>query len=129
MNYIVNPMWFYWINVLNNISFILALVIIVLFLVLSISTPIVIYNYNEYLEYFNNDKTKESYYKKVFKWIKCGFISLIISSIVIIVIPSEETIYKMMIAKYATSDNVEMVLEKITEGVDYIFDKIEESEK
>ena len=40
-------------------------------------------------------------------------------------IPKEETFYKMMVAKYATGNNIDIVLEKITEGVDYIFDKIE----
>lgn len=132
MNYIVNPMWFYWINVLVRIDFIIGLFIFILILILGISSFYIFFAYSEYLEW-NNRETEETeqikFFKKLFSWFKLGLISLFISTIILVAIPSETTIYKMMVANYATTDNVDVVLEKITQGVDYIFDKIEESEK
>jgi hypothetical protein len=41
-----------------------------------------------------------------------------------VAIPSETTMYRMMIANLATKENVAEVIDAIKQGVDYIVDKI-----
>lgn len=48
---------------------------------------------------------------------------------VYIVTPSEETMYKMLVAQYVTYENVDKVTESIKEGVDYIFKKLNKENK
>ena len=49
----------------------------------------------------------------------------IISFLGIIFIPSKETIYAMVVAKYVTPDNIEMVGGSVKDSIDYIFEKID----
>ena len=51
--------------------------------------------------------------------------SLIICAIAIF-LPSKETLISMMIAKYATKENLGMTVEGIKSAVDYIMDAIKE---
>lgn len=46
---------------------------------------------------------------------------------VFIVTPSEETMYKMLVAQNVTYENVDKVQEEIKETVDYIFKKLEKN--
>lgn len=46
-----------------------------------------------------------------------------------VVIPSEETMYKMLVAQYVTYENVDKATESIKEGVDYIFKKLDKEDK
>ena len=47
----------------------------------------------------------------------------------VVVIPSETTMYKMMVAQYVTYENVDKATESIKEGVDYIFKKLGKEDK
>lgn len=47
----------------------------------------------------------------------------------VVVIPSEETMYKMLVAQYVTYENVDKATESIEEGVDYIFKKLNKEDK
>ena len=47
----------------------------------------------------------------------------------VVVIPSEETMYKMLVAQYVTYENVDKATESIKEGVDYIFKKLNKEDK
>ena len=47
----------------------------------------------------------------------------------VVVIPSETTMYKMLVAQYVTYENVDKATENINEGVDYIFNKLNKEDK
>lgn len=59
--------------------------------------------------------------KTIRKW----FIACIVCVLGIVAIPSEETMYKMLVAKYVTYENVDKASKTIKEGVDYIFEKLD----
>lgn len=42
-----------------------------------------------------------------------------------IAIPSKETIYKMLVSKYVTYENIDKATDTIKDGVDYIFEKLD----
>ena len=60
------------------------------------------------------------------KWIKGGVIALIISLVLLIFIPSKETIYTMLIADNITMSTIENGKDDVKEMIDYIVDKVEE---
>ena len=47
----------------------------------------------------------------------------------VVVIPSETTMYKMLVAQYVTYENVDKATESIKESVDYIFKKLGKENK
>lgn len=114
MNPIINPIWFYIISVLNAIySMATAFVVVIIIgsLILSLS---IVFSYD--LEFLDDVK-----YKKILKTI---FIVLVTSCSLIVFVPNEETMYKMMISSYITENNVEIAKEEVKELIDYISEKI-----
>ena len=74
---------------------------------------------------FNNENEVETG-KQTLKYVKT---TLIVAGIMIgasILIPSKETIYKMMLADVATYENVDLTAESIEEAFDHIIDKLGE---
>lgn len=126
MTPIINPMYFYWINVLGS----LRAMIVWLLVITSIYLIVVLFNYGVRKIDFNvcdccEEEEKLDVAKTLWgKSLKPSIAIFTISSMLLIFIPSEQTIYRMMIAKYATGDNIEEVTEAIKDGVDYIFEKI-----
>lgn len=107
---IINPWLFYLIELFEGIKGLSELVLAGLVVVLSISIPLYIVDVGDGL-----------FTKKFFKRVA---ISAIISCIVMIVIPSKETMYKMIVAKNVTYENVEIASETIKDSVDYIIEKM-----
>ena len=76
-----------------------------------------------------NDVSDENkaIYKKLLKRV---FIPIaVVCTLLITFIPSKETMYKMLISSYVTTDNLETATEVIQDGVDYIFDKLDSDEE
>ena len=113
MNYIVNPSVFYLISVLdglNDASFLIGgvlLFILILFTIL-------------YFEY-SLDK------KKMKTRITITSIIFAITVITCILIPSRRDMEKMLIASYATEDNITAATNYGKNLVDYIFEKVEKT--
>lgn len=115
MDYIINPVWFYVIqiarnlNILFSISFTLSL--ITLFILC------LIYN-------IVHDEIGDNELKKLHKYIKCSIVIFIVSTICYIAIPTQETIIYMFVAKFATYTNAQITLDGIKSVVDYIVQAI-----
>ena len=111
--YIINPMWFYWVNVLDIIKD-AALVIA---LTGGIAGSIVF-----------GLLTMECYcdedWKRWKKGAKALVLIVLVFTLICIFVPSKNTMYQMMIAKYATHENVSLSVEAIKSAVDYIVEKI-----
>lgn len=106
-NYIINPMWFYWADVLSKIDKVLLAIITVSFFVAALSTISRI--------------VEENVPKKL---CTISAIITIISGIAFIAIPTKEAFIKMQVAKLATKGNVEIVLQKIDEKTDKLIEAI-----
>lgn len=98
---IIDPMYLYLIEVLHNLDVFNQGVFI---LASSIMFMLVIF-YKESFKY-NEDK-------KIKKYICiCGFVWLI-SFIICVFVPTKDAMYKMLIASYVTTDNIQIVNEAI----------------
>ena len=117
MDYIINPMWVYWIHVIDTLKWIC----LGLSVCSGIGIGIALICYFENIGYGADDQDVLAS-KKAFRFLIPIFcISLIIS----IFAPSETTMLKMLIAKIATKSNVDMTVESIKSVVDYIVESIQ----
>lgn len=117
MEYIINPSWFYWIEVSDCIKG-CAIATAVIFLCAAIILAVVAKMDDDFNEHRSaNAKRKVLIY--------C-LVSLAVCVAVIIFVPSKRTLIEMMIAKKATYDNVSWTIEQIKEAVDYVISAIKE---
>lgn len=111
--YIIDPMWFYWVSVADGLK---AFCIVVSILISAIGFIFSIITYSD----LDDDDDKKAFIKKCL----IAAVILLAVSIMIIFIPSKETLIQMEIAKQATYDNTEMLLQKIKEATDYILENL-----
>lgn len=123
MEMIINPMWFYWLRVLDNLNG-ACVVLMIIFIIFAVTTLFVGISM-KVDSYSEND----SDYKAGSKLIKIGTICLIIAIITglgYIFIPDRTTMIEMQVAKNVTIENLEWTKESLKETVDYIIEKIGE---
>ena len=114
--YIVDPMWFYWLQVCGYLGGLLMFA--------GICGIIVFFAVCGSVLAFSGDNFSEEDVKKLSKTVKIGSIISVIVLTVGMLIPSEETLIRMEIAKNATYENVEVVMEEITNVADYIIGEL-----
>ena len=120
MTYVINPWYFYWIEVVHELDGffgVLAFITgtsILLGGVLSISCI---------------ERDLEEYCKKIIKFIKITFCIFIFSITAMVFIPSKTTLYQMIVAKNVTYENIEKTKQEGMKLVDYIIEKTEEYNK
>ena len=108
---IINPLWFYLINVSNNLQIVCGVIACLALVVILIN--ILIYPILEDMGVeFKGLKTK-----LVIIGIICTFIGILA--------PSKETCYQMMVASLVTKENIKITAETGKEAVDYIVDSID----
>lgn len=117
---IINPWIFYLIDVLSSLKGItLTAIVIILFGSIGLGTYIVVYQFC----YCYGEEDRHLI-TKLTKILKKVLIVLCIITGVYTVTPSEETMYKMLVAQNVTYENVDKATEAIKDGVDYIFKKL-----
>lgn len=117
MDYIINPSWFYWIEVAYTVkicSFVAAVILLIASIVLAI------------VSHIDDDFDEHEDAKKKRKVMAVCLVALALFSVVGIFVPSKQTLIEMMIAKKATYDNVSWTIEQVKEAVDYIISAIKE---
>lgn len=62
---------------------------------------------------------------KLKKGLKLSIIPVVITSIMYIAIPSKDVMYKMLVTKYVTYENIDKATDTIKDSVDYIFEKLD----
>lgn len=128
---VISPWVFYLINFLGNLS--IAMIILLVVSIFALVVSLVIWcicdeqeKDNEKYGAKDKDYRQAIYYKKITNKIaKVSAVFIIISSIFVIVTPSKETMYTMLVAKYTTYENIDKATNAIKDGVDYIFDKLD----
>ena len=132
MTYIINPWFFYFVNLLGSFW---TLISIVLFLAIIGAVGFcVCWLMEAYVsDFFVHDDNESPFAKFCKKIIKVSVIVTIISAVLMVAVPSEETVNKMMISSFITKENVEKIKEETKEGakeiVDYIAEKAIELKK
>lgn len=110
--YIINPAWFYWINIVDGIKIIMSLLAVASLVASFLSALISL------------DDTDTATSKKFEKMALKMFIVAIVCIIISLFIPSKETLIEMQIAKYATWENAEWTVDAIKDLADYIANAI-----
>ena len=106
---IINPMYLYLIEVLHNLDVFNQAV----FIISSIITVVLVVIYPEAVK--NGDDKEVKKYARI-----CGFIWLL-SLIICVFIPTKDAMYKMLIASYVTTDNIQTVNDAIKTNLqDYL---------
>lgn len=112
MEYIINPSWFYWLNVVDAVRGV-ACGYFILFIIAAIITL---------LTFFVADipfREIETSRPCVFL-----FIGFVVAVLVLVFVPSKETLVEIQVARLATYDNVAMTVDGIKSVVDYIVNAI-----
>ena len=117
MEPIINPLWFYLIDVVDSLQIVVGIILMLSCIALAIVSIIMFFEYSElYLE----EREKQTYFKYLKTALKVIIPCIIITSFT----PSSDTIYKMIIADNITPHNIEVVGDAVEGGIDYIFEKI-----
>lgn len=116
MTPIINPWLFYFVDCLEGLQIVCILVVIALTFAIVLLTAII-----HDLEWDEKEELKSA---KRTRKIMIFFSILLL--IVIPLIPSKETCYKMMVASQITDTNIQKAEDVIKGSVDYIFEKIDE---
>lgn len=122
---IINPWIFYLIDVLSSLKGISLTVILITILgLIGAMVVTVIAKCDSFC-----DDDSDRFITLSIKLLKKLLIILCISFGVYTVTPSEETMYKMLVAQNVTYENVDKATEAIKDGVDYIFKKLGKEDK
>ena len=122
---IINPWIFYLIDVLSSLKENSAIVAgIALFISIGVGIVTVIAKIESY---YDDDYAR--FTAPLIKTLKKLLIVVCISFGVYTITPSEETMYKMLVAQYVTYENVDKATKTIKDGVDYIFKKLGKEDK
>ena len=116
MTPIINPWIFYVINLINKFDDLLWAVIILLVSIGVLIIAIII------------DTGDFEIFEGVIKskLFKIYITLFVLCPLLVVIIPSKETMYTMAVAHYVTYENVETATDIIKDGVDYLFDKIDD---
>lgn len=109
MTYIVNPIWFYLMSIADavvNVSVFSAVVAGGLALVFFASAS----------ESHEEEKAMYKRRGKIATWIAA------ISVVLVVFVPSKETLMQIMIAKYATYENADNAIQAIKSAADYVIE-------
>ena len=124
MTYIINPWFFYFASLADNLQMLSIIVFSVSLIVAIIFGVVWCCEMNDYDCFGRDDKTQIlNFFKKMFK---TSTITVIVSATLMAIIPSEETINKMIISSVITKENIEGVKTDAKELVDYIVEKAAE---
>lgn len=114
MTYIINPLWFYFMDIVKELSCICGFIMIICGIAVIIS----------FLNYFFTTYPGESDIIRLKKLLKLFTSIFIVAAIISIITPSKETMITMMVAKFATYENAAWTLDTVKAAVDYIVNAI-----
>ena len=125
MNYIINPRWFYWLGVVESMryfmiaAFIISIAAIIVAIVI---VPVDIRMIRDFPDMSDDERKSVQFFTKV---LKAAIWALVISGLILLFVPSKETLIEMMIAKQATYENATWTLDTLKSAVDYVIKAIQ----
>ena len=114
MNYIIKPSWFYWLSVVDAVR----IACIGCIIITGVATMILLFARGDCYE--GDDE-----YKAITKWIESCIVLMAICVLIVIFVPSKQTLIEMQIAKYATYENAQWTVEGLKSAVDYVIKALE----
>lgn len=125
MNYIINPSWFYWLGVVESMLYFMVAAFIVSIVVVVVSAIIIPMNISMIREFPDMSDDERKTVQFFTKALKIAIGVLVISGLVLVFVPSKETLIEMMIAKQATYENATWTLDALKSAVDYVIQAIQ----
>lgn len=125
MNYIINPSWFYWLGVVESMRhFMIAAFIISIAanIVAIIIIPVDMRIIRDFPDMSDDERKSVQFFTKV---LKAAIWALVISGLILLFVPSKETLIEMMIAKQATYENATWTVDTLKSAVDYVIQAIQ----
>ena len=125
MNYIINPSWFYWLGVVESMRYFMIaafIISIAAIIVAIIIVPVDMRMIREFPDMSDDERKSVQFFTKV---LKAAIWALVISGLILLFVPSKETIIGMMIAKQATYENATWTLDALKSAVDYVVQAIQ----
>lgn len=124
MDYIINPMWFYWLSVVDALG--LFFTIILVFGSLGIIGMTIYFIWTKHFEkvWSGREEEHKATVKKLEKVIVIGWIVWAVVFCFVMFVPSKNTMIEMLIARYATKQNVEIGIDAIKSAADYVIEAI-----
>lgn len=113
---VISPWLFYVIDLLDKlreIAIIVFGIIVVTILVIG------------FVALLEGEYWEDEIIQKLKKALKLSIIPIVISSVMYVAIPSKDVMYKMLVSKYVTYENIDKATNTIKDGVDYIFEKLD----
>lgn len=128
MTYIINPMWFYWLSVVDKACQLIHTLAILLF-IFSAAAYIVaaVLKFNA-IDYDGIDKECSEYVAGT-KAQRAATVFAVLTVILFAIyafIPPRETLIEMQIARFTTVENAEWALDAVKRATDYIVSAIKE---
>lgn len=124
--HIINPWMFYWIEVLDGFSIFMTIITIIFTLTVAGLLLYCLITYADNYEYGEDDRDVKQVKKMWGTTLKRVIPIYILSLMITIGIPSEQTIYKMMAADMITQENIQKAGQSVDQLIGYIVDKVEE---
>lgn len=116
MDYIINPAWVYWINVLSGLK--IAFVCFAVLLAFAIVMEVIVAAENRG---FGADDKDYIAAKTMLKHTAPFFVVFLLAAVFI---PSKQTMLQMMVARLATRQNIELTVDGLKSVVDYIAETV-----
>lgn len=113
---VISPWLFYIIDLLDKLREVAIIVFWIIVVTIFITGFIALLE-GEYWE--------DKIIQKLKKALKLSVIPIVISSVMYVAIPSKDVMYKMLVSKYVTYENIDKATNTIKHGVDYIFEKLD----
>lgn len=113
---VISPWLFYIIDLLDKLREV-AIIVFWIIVVTILITGFIALLEGEYWE--------DKIIQKLKKALKLSVIPIVISSVMYVAIPSKDMMYKMLVSKYVTYENIDKATNTIKAGVDYIFEKLD----
>lgn len=125
MNYIINPSWFYWLHVVENLKAIgiIALVFLSAGLVVALILGAIFYSDGCFERGDDPDWLMYLNIKKII--LKAILPPIVVLVLVGIFMPDRQALIEMQIAKFATYGNAEWTIDTVKAAVDYIVESIQ----
>lgn len=117
MTPIINPWWFYIVDVIGNFKKACFGIILIIVIVFGVTVLIEVGGAADELEL---DEAK------VIKTLKKMVVAGVLLMTFDMILPSKKTCYQMMVASQVTEKNIQSAEDIIKDSVDYIFEKINE---
>ena len=125
MEYIINPSWFYWLGVVESMRYFMIaafIISIAAIIVAIIIVPVDMRMIRDFPDMSDDERKSVQFFTKV---LKAAIWALVISGLILLFVPSKETIIGMMIAKQATYENATWTLDALKSAVDYVIQAIQ----